>query len=72
MITPIIIKPKPVICDKNKDPTATAPIPAKSNIIPPIITRTAIIVTPVGRFFTSNSLMPSEGVIYIYISMYIS
>lgn len=73
MIAPIITKPKPMICDIDKDPTATTPIPAKSNRIPPIITKTAITVTPVGRFFISNSSMPSKGVdidihFYVYIS----
>lgn len=74
MIAPIITKPKPMICDdRNKDPTATPPIPAKSNRIQPIITKTAITVTPVGRFFISNSSMPSEGVdIHIHFYVYIS
>ena len=72
MIEPIITKPKPVICDKNKDPTATAAIPAKSNRMPPIITKIAITVTPVGRFFISNCSMPSEGIdIHIHFYVYI-
>ena len=61
-----------MICDIDKDPTATTPIPAKRNRIPPIITKTAITVTPVGRFFISNSSMPSEGVdIHIHFYVYI-
>jgi hypothetical protein len=61
-----------MICDINKDPTATPPIPAKSNRIPLIIIKMAIIVTPVRRFFISNYSMPSEGVdinihFYVYI-----
>ena len=73
MIAPIITKTKPVFCNINKDPTATAPIPAKRNRMPPIMTKTAITVTPVGRFFISNSSMPSEGVdIHIHFYVYIS
>ncbi len=73
MIAPIITKPKPMICDIDKDPTTTPAIPAKSNRIPPIIIKMTITVTPVGRFFISNSSMPSEGVdIHIHFYMYIS
>ncbi len=73
MIAPIITKPKPTICDINKDPTATPAIPAKSNRIPPIIIKMAITVTPVGRFFISNSFMSSEGVdIHIHFYVYTS
>ncbi len=70
MIAPIITKPKPMICDINKDPTATPPIPAKSNRIPPIIIKMVIIVTPVGRFFISNFSISSKGV-YIHIHFYV-
>ena len=70
MIAPIITKPKPMICDINKDPTAAPPIPAKSNRIPPIIIKMAIIVTPVGRFFISNYSISSKGV-YIHIHFYV-
>ena len=70
MIAPIITKPKPMICDIDKDPTTTPAIPAKSNRIPPIIIKMAIIVTPVGRFFISNFSMPSEGV-DIHIHFYV-
>jgi len=70
MMAPIITKPKPVISDINKDPTATPPIPAKSNRIPPIIIKMAIIVTPVGRFFMSIFSISSKGV-YIHIHFYV-
>ena len=70
MIAPIITKPKPMICDIDKDPTTTPAIPAKSNRTPPIITKMAITVTPVGRLFISNSSMPSKGV-YIHIHFYV-
>jgi hypothetical protein len=72
MIAPIITKTKPVIYDINKDPTATPPIPAKSDRIPPIIIKIAITVTPVGRLFISKSSTLSEGVnIHIYFYVYI-
>lgn len=73
MIAPIITKTKPVIYDINKDPTATPPIPAKSDRIPPIIIKIAITVTPVGRLFISKSSTLSEGVnIHIYFYVYIT
>ena len=72
MIAPIRTKTKPLLCDINKDPAATAPITTKSNRIQPIILRTAITVTPVGRFFISNSSMPSAEInIHIYFYVYI-
>jgi hypothetical protein len=73
MIAPIITKTKPVIYDINKDPTATPPIPAKSDRIPPIIIKIAITVTPVGRLFISKSSTLSEGInIHIYFDVYIT
>ena len=73
MIAPIITKTKPVIYDINKNPTATPPIPAKSDRIPPIIIKIAITVTPVGCLFISKSSTLSEGVnIHIYFYVYIT